>query len=1037
MPLKWNPIKSDFDLVNHSSLLNDDHTQYLLLAGRSGGQTAYGDTASGGNLILGSTSHATKGKIYLGSNSVYDEANIRLGIGVTDPDEALEIYGSTAKLKLSNSATNYSTIRCNGDGDLSFETYGVGSAVYLFGGSSPTIGFQGGLYDSMAFNFYQSTNLRAQLQYLDSTDLLKFSNYSGGLSFNASTTGSAVERMVVDGTTGYVGIGCTPDSPLEVVGSLGQFKISDREDNSTNKIARYTMNHYTIAEEPVGIMVASSTSTTNSISFGGGSSLVNAVTSFAFYAAANNTTTTGSAKMVIDGINNATYAGLNSSKVGVGYSIGAVLSETFNVNGTLSVYGSVAGDVYAKIQNGNNATNDTTTLYLGNSSSTVNHGYIRAKRLSSSTGSLHFGVAQGGTATDGLVLLNTKYFGNVATPAHFLDFQGAGANNMAQLLETGSSGSGAGAVMKLGSNDGSAMASGDRLGGFLLSGYDGSAQYNTAGIFAFANEDYTGSAHGTYLSFEVTADSGNSRINALKASASGITIGAGTAGVDYTLTFDGESNDGVVTWKEDERMFELDNTLDIAGQLEFSTIDEPVNAMTYTLGGPGNVDNGTRRYKVRYVTLDGETSLSPAYLEVTVTDKSTNGQVLLDNVPISPSDKVIYRRIFRGKIGVSTSSYYFVGNITDNTTTTFTDNLADADLGTVDYRNVDNVTGGNIRVDGAKFGQIATGNMGFGYYAMGGSSTLTGWYNVAFGNSVLRYCTTGTANSGFGSYALRNLTTGSYNFGLGVNAGYNITSGSYNNAIGYNALYSNQTGGNNIAIGYLSLYACTGGGNLALGTEAFRSNVTGDNGIAIGYRSAYSATDVSGAIIVGYRAMFNGTDVKYNTVIGHQSGYVPAGVIANQCTTSTKCTFLGYQTGLGSTTQRTGAIAIGANAVVDADYTCVIGGAGADAVDLVVTKNLYTTSGGRYKNTTRVTTTYTILVTDDTIYCDTDGGAFTVTLPAGVDGQTYRVVNCGSSGNDVTIVPDGAENLLGANSSDTISDSEALILTYETTEGWW
>ena len=31
-----------------------------------------------------------------------------------------------------------------------------------------------------------------------------------------------------------------------------------------------------------------------------------------------------------------------------------------------------------------------------------------------------------------------------------------------------------------------------------------------------------------------------------------LTIGDGTAGTDITLTFDGEDNDGVITWMEDE-----------------------------------------------------------------------------------------------------------------------------------------------------------------------------------------------------------------------------------------------------------------------------------------------------------------------------------------------------------------------------------------------------------------------------------------------------------------------------------------------------
>ena len=73
-----------------TGLLDDDHSQYALLAGRAGGQTVYGDTASGGNLTLGSTAHATKGKILFGT-SAYDEVNNRLGIGTNAPYCPLQI----------------------------------------------------------------------------------------------------------------------------------------------------------------------------------------------------------------------------------------------------------------------------------------------------------------------------------------------------------------------------------------------------------------------------------------------------------------------------------------------------------------------------------------------------------------------------------------------------------------------------------------------------------------------------------------------------------------------------------------------------------------------------------------------------------------------------------------------------------------------------------------------------------------------------------------------------------------------------------
>jgi len=43
-----------------------------------------------------------------------------------------------------------------------------------------------------------------------------------------------------------------------------------------------------------------------------------------------------------------------------------------------------------------------------------------------------------------------------------------------------------------------------------------------------------------------------------------LTLGAGTAGTDITVTFDGESNDGVLLWKEDEDYFEFSDDILVA-----------------------------------------------------------------------------------------------------------------------------------------------------------------------------------------------------------------------------------------------------------------------------------------------------------------------------------------------------------------------------------------------------------------------------------------------------------------------------------------
>jgi hypothetical protein len=112
--------------INGVAYNADPLTQYLLLAGRSGGQTANGDTASGGNLTISSTVHATKGKILLGAASAaYDEANVRLGIGTASPTVTLELnkdMGANAGMILRNTSSSdgRAIIRYQGDRTSSY-----------------------------------------------------------------------------------------------------------------------------------------------------------------------------------------------------------------------------------------------------------------------------------------------------------------------------------------------------------------------------------------------------------------------------------------------------------------------------------------------------------------------------------------------------------------------------------------------------------------------------------------------------------------------------------------------------------------------------------------------------------------------------------------------------------------------------------------------------------------------------------------------------------------------------------------------------
>ena len=87
--------------------------------------------------------------------------------------------------------------------------------------------------------------------------------------------------------------------------------------------------------------------------------------------------------------------------------------------------------------------------------------------------------------------------------------------------------------------------------------------------------------------------------------------------------------------------------------------------------------------------------------------------------------------------------------------------------------------------------------------------------------------------------------------------------------------------------------------------------------------------------------------------------------------------------------------------------------------------------------TTRASVSYSVLSTDEVIFANSDAASVTVSLPAGTIGRTLRVINSGSSGNQVAVSPNGSEHLYGVNSDLILYDAESAEITYDDTDGWY
>ena len=108
-------------------------------------------------------------------------------------------------------------------------------------------------------------------------------------------------------------------------------------------------------------------------------------------------------------------------------------------------------------------------------------------------------------------------------------------------------------------------------------------------------------------------------------------------------------------------------------------------------------------------------------------------------------------------------------------------------------------------------------------------------------------------------------------------------------------------------------------------------------------------------------------------------------------------------------------------------------------------KTLYVSDGTSYRQVVSTmtvvskSTTYSAVLSDSIVQCNTTGGAFTVTIPAasGNKGQVFRIKDSGGAGaaNNITIATSGG-NIDGAATA-TISTNYGKLTVYSDGSNWY
>ena len=186
-----------------------------------------------------------------------------------------------------------------------------------------------------------------------------------------------------------------------------------------------------------------------------------------------------------------------------------------------------------------------------------------------------------------------------------------------------------------------------------------------------------------------------------------LTFGAGTAGTDITITFDGESNDGVLKWMEDEDYFEFSDDILIASTEKIQFRDTAIYINSSADGQLDLVADTEIQIAATTIDMNGAADISGNLAvggnltvagNATVTGTTTfNGGTL--TLGDSASDNVVFGADVDSNIIPDDDDTYDLGSSTQEWRDLFIDGTANIDALVADTADINGGT-----VDGATIG---------------------------------------------------------------------------------------------------------------------------------------------------------------------------------------------------------------------------------------------------------------------------------------------------------------------------------------------